>query len=79
MRKTIADSFVRLKDELGLSKTQKSRLIPMQQSELNLMRKEMKNNVVWTSKYNIFTFLPVNLFLQCSKAANIYFMFITVL
>ena len=40
---------------------------------------EFKDNVVVTSKYNFFTFLPVNLFQQLSKAANIYFIMITVL
>ena len=38
-----------------------------------------KDNVVITSKYNMFSFLPVNLFQQMSKAANIYFLVITVL
>ena len=37
------------------------------------------DNVVITSKYNIFSFLPVNLFQQMSKAANIYFLVITIL
>ena len=39
----------------------------------------MKDNVVVTSKYSFFTFLPVNLFQQLSKAANIYFIMITIM
>ena len=42
-------------------------------------RENCKDNVVITSKYNMFTFIPVNLFQQMSKAANIYFMVITIL
>ena len=43
------------------------------------MRLYTKDNVVTTSKYNWFTFLPVNLFQQFSKAANVYFLLITVM
>jgi hypothetical protein len=31
------------------------------------------SNVIKTSKYNAITFLPLNLFTQFSKAANMYF------
>lgn len=37
------------------------------------------NNTIRTSKYNIFTFLPYNLFTQFSKAPNIYFLMISYL
>ena len=37
------------------------------------------DNSVSTSKYNMATFLPLNLFLQFSKVANLYFLMIAVL
>ena len=38
-----------------------------------------KDNEVKTSRYNVFTFLPLNLLLQFTKPANIYFLFIGIL
>lgn len=38
----------------------------------------MSNRVV-TTKYNCFTFLPKNLFVQFSKMANAYFLFMALL
>lgn len=32
------------------------------------------NNMISTSKYNLASFLPKNLFLQFSKVANLYFL-----
>ena len=37
------------------------------------------NNRVCTTKYNIWTFLPMNLFHQFSKAANFYFLIFALL
>ncbi|XP_020486231.2 phospholipid-transporting ATPase ID [Labrus bergylta] len=37
------------------------------------------NNAIKTSKYNIFTFLPLNLFEQFRRLANAYFLFLMVL
>ncbi|XP_059845434.1 phospholipid-transporting ATPase ID-like [Hypanus sabinus] len=37
------------------------------------------NNRIKTSKYNIFTFLPVNLFEQFQRIANAYFLFLLIL
>ena len=37
------------------------------------------NNQVSTSKYNWFTFLPTNIFIQFSKFANLYFLFLALL
>ncbi|CAJ1071258.1 phospholipid-transporting ATPase ID-like [Xyrichtys novacula] len=37
------------------------------------------NNAIRTSKYNIFTFLPLNLFEQFRRLANAYFLFLMVL
>ena len=38
-----------------------------------------RNNKVLTSKYNFLTFLPLNLFLQFSKLANLYFLTLTIM
>jgi hypothetical protein len=37
--------------------------------------KEFRSNKVQTSKYNFLTFLPLNLFYQFTKIANVYFAF----
>uniref|UniRef100_A0AAX7USF9 Phospholipid-transporting ATPase n=1 Tax=Astatotilapia calliptera TaxID=8154 RepID=A0AAX7USF9_ASTCA len=37
------------------------------------------NNAIKTSKYNIFTFLPLNLFEQFKRLANAYFLFLLIL
>jgi phospholipid-transporting ATPase len=37
------------------------------------------NNTVSTTKYTVFTFLPLNLLYQFSKIANLYFLFLTIL
>ena len=41
--------------------------------------KEFCSNQIQTSKYNFFSFLPLNLFLQFSKTANLYFLVISLL
>ncbi|XP_067850474.1 probable phospholipid-transporting ATPase IM [Heptranchias perlo] len=38
-----------------------------------------QNNVIKTSKYNIFTFLPINLFEQFQRIANAYFLCLLIL
>ena len=40
---------------------------------------EFCNNLVRTAKYTILTFIPVNLFNQFQRVANIYFLFIAIL
>lgn len=35
---------------------------------------ELKSNYISTTKYNIFTFLPLSLILQFKRYANIYFL-----
>jgi phospholipid-transporting ATPase len=37
----------------------------------------MTSNVVRTSKYNVFTFIPLNLLNQFKKLANVYFLVIS--
>ncbi|XP_051828748.1 phospholipid-transporting ATPase FetA-like [Antechinus flavipes] len=39
----------------------------------------LQNNAIKTSKYNFFTFLPLNLFEQFQRVANAYFLFLLVL
>uniref|UniRef100_A0A4W6CB45 Phospholipid-transporting ATPase n=1 Tax=Lates calcarifer TaxID=8187 RepID=A0A4W6CB45_LATCA len=39
----------------------------------------VSNNAIKTSKYNIFTFLPLNLFEQFRRLANAYFLFLFIL
>ena len=38
-----------------------------------------KNNQITTSKYNVMTFLPLNLMLQFSKFANLYFLILMIM
>lgn len=38
-----------------------------------------QNNAIKTSKYNLLTFLPLNLFEQFRRLANAYFLFLLVL
>ena len=75
----VSQSFAALKEVLGFGETQESRVIPLEKKELEKVREETKNNVVISSKYSWITFLPVNLFQQFSKAANVYFAMITVM
>lgn len=37
------------------------------------------DNTIVTSKYNFLTFFPLNLFLQFSKFANLYFLMLTIM
>ncbi|NXG67568.1 AT8B2 ATPase, partial [Hemiprocne comata] len=39
----------------------------------------LQNNAIKTSKYNFFTFLPLNLFEQFQRIANAYFLFLLIL
>jgi phospholipid-transporting ATPase len=39
--------------------------------------KEMPNNTVVTAKFNIFNFIPLNIYNQLSKAQNLYFIMIS--
>ena len=42
-----------------------------------ILNKALGKNFITTSKYNMFTFIPLNLMSQFSKAANIYFLIIS--
>lgn len=52
------------------------RIIYVNNPEMNLQQKFVGNRVS-TAKYNIFTFLPIFLYVEFSKAANIFFLFIS--
>lgn len=51
----------------------------MTPAALEELQLEVKDNVVRTSLYTWWNFLPLNLFQQLSRAANLYFILITVL
>ncbi|MCI4388539.1 hypothetical protein PGIGA_G00087160 [Pangasianodon gigas] len=57
---------------------QEERLLRANDREFNLSFK-YANNAIKTSKYNIFTFLPLNLFEQFQRLANAYFVFLLIL
>lgn len=42
-------------------------------------KQSFRDNEIITSKYNFLTFLPLNLLIQFSKFANLYFLILTVL
>ncbi|NWS63999.1 AT8B3 ATPase, partial [Chunga burmeisteri] len=44
-----------------------------------LTKKKYAGNAIKTSKYNIFTFLPLNLYEQFHRMANVYFVFVILL
>jgi len=46
---------------------------------INLPDRELSNNKISTAKYNAFNFLPINLFIQFTKLANVYFLVIGIL
>ncbi|XP_013857953.1 phospholipid-transporting ATPase ID [Austrofundulus limnaeus] len=54
---------------------EEERLLQANDREFNLSYHYV-NNAIKTSKYNIFTFLPLNLFEQFTRLANAYFLFL---
>uniref|UniRef100_A0AAX7TNY7 Phospholipid-transporting ATPase n=1 Tax=Astatotilapia calliptera TaxID=8154 RepID=A0AAX7TNY7_ASTCA len=58
---------------------QLSALKCLQNLNLSLSFLSTANNAIKTSKYNIFTFLPLNLFEQFRRLANAYFLFLLIL
>ncbi|XP_027981884.1 phospholipid-transporting ATPase IK isoform X5 [Eumetopias jubatus] len=42
-------------------------------------RQKYKSNVIYTAKYNVFSFLPLNLYEQFCRISNLYFLFIIIL
>ncbi|XP_075311343.1 phospholipid-transporting ATPase ID-like isoform X1 [Odontesthes bonariensis] len=62
----------------GGEKKQEERYLRANDRPLNLSYR-YANNAIKTSKYNIFTFLPLNLFEQFRRLANAYFLFLLLL
>uniref|UniRef100_A0A3Q4GYP5 Phospholipid-transporting ATPase n=1 Tax=Neolamprologus brichardi TaxID=32507 RepID=A0A3Q4GYP5_NEOBR len=60
------------------SLTEKERCLRANDRTFNLSFR-YANNAIKTSKYNIFTFLPLNLFEQFRRLANAYFLFLLIL
>lgn len=54
-------------------------LLPDRKIYAGIADNNAPTNAISTSKYNIFTFWPMNLFEQFSKLANIYFLLIAIL
>ena len=79
MMRRVSNSFAQLREALGFGGEQKNRMFSMNPASLEDARIDVKDNFVRTSKYSWITFLPVNLFQQLAKAANIYFLMITVM
>lgn len=44
-----------------------------------LCRLSFQSNVIYTAKYNVFSFLPLNLCEQFCRISNLYFLFIIIL
>ncbi|XP_075042749.1 phospholipid-transporting ATPase ID-like [Mixophyes fleayi] len=57
---------------------EKERYLRANDREFNL-KFQYATNAIKTSKYNVFTFLPLNLFEQFQRVANAYFVFLLVL
>ncbi|XP_068451591.1 phospholipid-transporting ATPase VD [Clinocottus analis] len=49
------------------------------QQESAAVFKSYKGNAICTTKYNLLTFIPMNLFQQFHRAANLYFLFLVLL
>ncbi|KAM4719177.1 phospholipid-transporting ATPase ID-like [Anableps anableps] len=62
----------------GEKKKEEERLLRANDRGFNLSQQYAKN-AIKSSKYNLFTFLPLNLFEQFSRLANAYFLFLLIL
>ncbi|KAJ7424453.1 phospholipid-transporting ATPase FetA-like protein [Pitangus sulphuratus] len=62
----------------GCSAPEEERQLQANNRDFNLQF-EYANNSIKTSKYNFFTFLPLNLFEQFQRIANAYFLFLLIL
>ncbi len=72
-------------DSMDMSMEVQEEQIPRRVFEINTVfgkkqkDRRFKDNTVCTSKYNCITFLPLNLFVQFSKFANLYFLILTIM
>ncbi|RVE65591.1 hypothetical protein OJAV_G00118000 [Oryzias javanicus] len=71
-------SFLLSQLEKKEKKQEEERLLRANDRGFNLSF-QYANNAIRTSKYNIFTFLPLNLFEQFRRLANAYFLFLLIL
>ncbi|KAF4795519.1 Phospholipid-transporting ATPase FetA [Turdus rufiventris] len=77
----ITDLFVMLPDiilDKSRGEKEEERQLQANNRDFNLQF-EYANNSIKTSKYNFFTFLPLNLFEQFQRIANAYFLFLLIL
>ncbi|XP_036394811.1 phospholipid-transporting ATPase ID isoform X1 [Megalops cyprinoides] len=65
-------------DKERRERTEEERRVRANDREYN-EKFQYANNCIMTSKYNIITFLPVNLFEQFQEVANTYFLFLLIL
>lgn len=54
-------------------------ILNFERMTISLFLPTIQSNCIMTSKYNIITFLPVNLFEQFQEVANTYFLFLLIL
>ena len=67
------------KSDMAKDEKAKTRKIYINQNNKNKRKYNYKNNFIKTSKYNVFTFLPLSLLLQFKRYANIYFVAVSCL
>lgn len=75
-KKSFAKDRIARDDEMETN--EKKRVIFLNDDARNA-KYPYESNYIKTTKYNIFTFLPVALFLQFLRVANIYFLIIAIL
>ncbi|KAF5925435.1 hypothetical protein HPG69_001881 [Diceros bicornis minor] len=63
---------------LGASGSEAERIVKANDREYN-EKFQYADNCIHTSKYNLLTFLPINLFEQFQRVANAYFLFLLIL
>ena len=69
-------SKVKVKDKFSFSKIP---IVFISSLNVLILSYLLQNNYITTSKYNIFTFLPKNLFEQLHRLANAYFVVLLIL
>ena len=75
-------SFYRKKTLNSFDMKSNNRLYKVQfgpHNPLLIDNKKYGNNIIKTTKYNVFTLIPKNLFYQFTRASNVYFLIVSVL